>query len=266
MKIGVFDSGIGGMTVLKELIKSFPNSQYVYMGDTANVPYGTKSSEKIRSLCRESIKFLKNRNLDILVIACNTASSLALNIFKNEMPIPVFSVVEPGVQAIVESFNSLEYQEKRRVLVLGTRATVNSMIYSREIRKHIIFNEISEQACPLVVPMIEEGWTEHPILLETLNEYVKTYKEDPVPGVALLACTHYPWAQSIFEKALPGWTVVNSAKAVASYIKGQNLTFAAEKSGFEIEWIFTDPKAVTEVALNDFKDSLGIIIRLEDQL
>jgi glutamate racemase len=263
MKIGVFDSGIGGMTVLKELIRAFPNAQYVYMGDTANVPYGTKSSEKIRSLCRESTKFLKNRDLDILVVACNTASSLALNIFKNEISsIPVFGVVEPGVEAIVDSFNRLEYSENRRVLVLGTKATVNSMIYSREIRKHIIFNEISEVACPLAVPMIEEGWTNHPILLETLNEYVGNYKKDVIPGVALLACTHYPWAQSVFEKALPGWTIVNSAKAVADYIKNQSLTFQNEKNGFAIDWIFTDPKAVTEVALNDFKDSLGIVIKL----
>ena len=261
MKIGVFDSGIGGMTVLKELIKAFPKAQYVYVGDTANVPYGTKSSEKIRELCRDATSQLKNRGIDILVVACNTASSLALNIFKNELStIPVFGVVEPGVEAVVDSFNRLEYSQERRVLILGTRATVNSQIYSREVRKHIQFNEISEQACPLVVPIIEEGWINHPILLETINEYVKPYKDDPIPGVALLACTHYPWAQSVFEKALPGWTIVNSAKAVAEFIKNKNLP--EKPSTFDIEWIFTDPKAVTKVALNDFKETLGIIINL----
>ncbi len=263
MKIGVFDSGIGGMTVLKELIKTFPNAQYVYVGDTANVPYGTKTPEKIRSLCREVTGHFKHRGLDMLVVACNTASSLALNIFKNELnTIPVYGVVEPGVQAVVYSFNHLEYSQDRRILILGTKATVNSQIYSREVRKHIQFNEISEQACPLAVPMIEEGWVNHPILLETLKEYVKNYIDDKIPGVALLACTHYPWAQSVFEKALPGWTIVNSAKVIADYIKDENLTFKNEKQGFEIEWIFTDPKSVTEVALNDFKDSLGIIIQL----
>lgn len=263
MKIGVFDSGIGGMTVLKELIRVFPDAQYVYVGDTANVPYGTKSPEKIRELCRESVVYLKKRGIDILVVACNTASSLALNIFKNELyPIPVYGVVTPGVEAVVRSFNELEFNQERRVLILGTRATVNSQIYSREVRKHIQFNEISEQACPLVVPIIEEGWVNHSILFEAINEYIKPYKDDAVPGVALLACTHYPWAQSIFEKALPGWTVVNSAKGIAEYIKNENLSFLNEKKGFEIEWIFTDPKAVTEVALNDFRDSLGIIIQL----
>lgn len=263
MKIGVFDSGIGGMTVLKELIRAFPDAQYVYVGDTANVPYGPKTPEKIRSLCREVTKNLKNRELDILVVACNTASSLALNIFKNELPsIPVYGVVEPGVQAVVHSHNLQEQSQNRRILILGTRATVNSQIYSREVRKHVLFNEISEQACPLVVPMIEEGWAAHPLLLEVINEYVKPYKEDKEPGVALLACTHYPWAQSVFEKALPGWVIVNSAKVVADYIKAENLTFKNERKGFEIEWIFTDPKAVTEVALNDFRDSLGIIIQL----
>ena len=263
MKIGVFDSGIGGMTVLKELIKTFPDAQYVYVGDTANVPYGTKSPEKIRELCRESVTHLKRRGIDILVVACNTASSLALNIFKNELhPIPVYGVVIPGVEAVVRSFNEMEFSQDRRVLILGTRATVNSQIYSREVRKHIQFNEISEQACPLVVPIIEEGWVNHPILLETIHEYVKPYKDDTVPGVALLACTHYPWAQSAFEKALPGWKIVNSAKVIAEYIKNENLTFPNEKKGFSIDWIFTDPKAVTEVALNDFRESLGIIIQL----
>lgn len=263
MKIGVFDSGIGGMTVLKELIRTFPDAQYVYVGDTANVPYGTKSPEKIRALCRESIVHLKNRGIDLLVVACNTASSLALNIFKNELPtIPVYGVVEPGVQAVVYAHNQQEDPQDRRVLILGTRATVNSQIYSREVRKQVMFNEISEQACPLVVPIIEEGWVEHPILLETICEYVKVYKDDPKPGVALLACTHYPWAQSVFEKALPGWVIVNSAKVVAEYIKNENLTFKNETKGFAIDWIFTDPKAVTEVALNDFKVSLGIVINL----
>jgi glutamate racemase len=261
MKIGVFDSGIGGMTVLKELIKSFPDAQYVYVGDTANVPYGTKSSEKIRELCREAVRYFKRRDIDLLVVACNTASSLALNIFKNELhPVPVYGVVQPGVEAVIQSFSEMEYHQERRVLILGTRATVNSQIYSREIRKHIQFNEISEQACPLVVPMIEEGWVDHPILLETINEYVKAYKNDSIPGVALLACTHYPWGQKFFEEALPQWKIVNSAKVIADYIKRENLNFPQEKLGFEIEWIFTDPKAVTEVALNDFKESLGIII------
>src|SRR5690606_742840 len=127
------------------------------------------------------------------------------NIFRNELyPIPVYGVVEAGVQAVVQSFSELDYHPDRRILILGTRATVNSQIYSREIRKHLQFNEISEQACALAVPMIEEGWVNHPILLETINEYVKSYKSDAVSGVALLACTHYPWAQKVFEQALPG--------------------------------------------------------------
>lgn len=262
MRIGVFDSGIGGMTVLKELIKAFPHEQYVYIGDTANVPYGTKSHEKIRELCRDIIGFLKNRQLDLLVVACNTASSLALNIFKSQLPIPVIGVVEPGVEAVVDTFQRLPHENNRRILILGTRATIASQVYSREIRKHIVFNEISEQACPLVAPMIEEGWIDHSILLDTVKEYVSKYNNDKVPGIALLACTHYPWAQKIFEQALPGWSIVNSAQVVAHYIKNQNLELNTLKDNFSVEWIFTDPKAVTEVALNDFKESLGIIINL----
>ncbi len=262
MRIGVFDSGIGGMTVLKELIKAFPNAQYIYIGDTANVPYGTKSREKIRNLCRDIATTLKHRQLDLLVIACNTASSHALSIFKSLLPIPVIGVVEPGVEAVVNTFQTLPYENDRRILILGTRATIASQVYSREIRKHIAFNEITEQACPLVVPMIEEGWTDHPILLDTINEYVSKYKKDKIPGIALLACTHYPWAQKVFEQALPNWSIVNSATVVAKSIKEQFSNVIYKKPTFDIEWVFTDPKAVTEVALNDFKESFGIIIKV----
>jgi glutamate racemase len=261
MRIGVFDSGIGGMTVLKELIKAFPNDDYVYLGDTANVPYGTKSSKKIRELCESVAQSLKEKKLDVLIVACNTASAIALDIFKDVMEaVPVFGVVEPGVFAVMEEFKKLEYHKDRRILILGTTATIKSQIYSLEVRKHFTFNEISEQACPLAVPLIEEGWVHNPIALTILQEYVKPYVHDPVGGVALLACTHYPWAADVFQKALPGWHIVNSAKAVADFLSHQKFQIPSGKN-LSIEWIFTDPEAVTEMALNDFRN-LGIAIDL----
>lgn len=261
MKIGVFDSGIGGMTVLKELIKTFPNENFVYYGDTANVPYGTKSSSQIRNLCQEAACSLKTKNLDVLVIACNTASAIALDVFKKILfPLPVFGVVEPGVSAVVEQFQKLPFDPQRRILILGTKATIKSQIYSLEIRKAIAFNQISEQSCPLAVPMIEEGWVNSPILLSTLQEYVKTYQHDKIPGIALLACTHYPWAMGAFQKVLPNWNIVDSAKAVAEFLLRQQLSLS-QKNDLTVQWIFTDPEAVTPMALNDFQQ-MGLTIAL----
>lgn len=263
MKIGVFDSGIGGMTVLKQIIHDFPNHQYYYLGDTANVPYGSKSQQKIRSLCAENAEILKNQNLDLVVIACNTASALGLDIFKETLhPTQVIGVVEPGVEIVEKEFLKLPYEMSRRILILGTRATAQSGIYSRELRKRIQFNEISEQACPLVVPIIEEGWSLTSICSQVIFEYVKSYLNDPLPGVALLACTHYPWAQNIFEQQLMGWKVINSAQAVSEYLKHNNFIQDRSDEKFEITWNFTDPKAVTEVALNDFRESFGIVINI----
>jgi glutamate racemase len=262
MRIGVFDSGIGGMTVLKEFIKTYPQEDYIYLGDTANVPYGTKSSKKIRDLCFEMATQLKTKNLDFLIVACNTASAIALDVIKQVMgPVPVIGVVDAGVDSVVEQFQKLPYDQKRRILVLGTKATIKSQIYSQKIRKFISFNEISEQACPLVVPLIEEGWIHHPVALQIVQEYTKPYVTDAVPGIALLACTHYPWALSVFQQALPNWTIIDSAKAITNYIRHQNLQLTASKK-LSLEWIFTDPEAVTAMALNDFKDNLGIIIDL----
>lgn len=261
MRIGVFDSGIGGMTVLKQLIQDYPQNSFFYLGDTANVPYGSKSKETIRKLCSQNAEILRNLQLDLVVIACNTASSLALDVFKDQLsPIPVVGVVEAGVVSVLDAFSHLEYQMERRVLILGTKATIQSRIYSTEIRKKLQFNEIIEQSCPLIVPIIEEGWVRHKVLKETIYEYIHSYLNDRHPGVALLACTHYPWAQPVFEEMLPGWKIVNSAKSVSQFLK--NTIATNSEAQLKVEWFFTDPKAVTDMAINDFRDSLGIVIKI----
>ncbi len=269
IKIGVFDSGVGGITVLTELRKRLGFLDYVYLGDTAHVPYGTKSPTQIEKLSLDCVARLKHEQVDAVVVACNTSCAWAFTAIENLMrPVPVFGVVSPGVEAALGAWERLGKQtpaapqdELRPILVLATRATVLSQAYGRILRK--ILNPygdlegqqppVVEQACPLLVPMIEEGWVDHPILHQTLLEYVKPYRERYLPGVALLGCTHYPWIHSAFESALPGWVVVNSAQAIADCLEKSDLIqnhlidlrAAGEVQQLgRVTWIFTDPKAL----------------------
>ncbi len=269
LKIGVFDSGVGGITVLSELRLKFPHADYVYLGDTAHVPYGPKSPNQIQRLSIECAKTLKQKNVDLVVVACNTASSWALPEIQETMGTrPVVGVIDSGAQAALDVL----HLGLRPVLVLATRATVQSQAYSKALRTQWELSasntsqpksngiKIIEKACPLLVPMIEEGWIDHPILHQTILEYVGQYREPLTQGVALLGCTHYPWIQAAIQKALPGWEIVNSARAVANGL-AQNDLFCREsttasprtqasgnpKMG-KIEWIFTDPDAVPDFA------------------
>jgi glutamate racemase len=244
MKIAVFDSGIGGITVLKELRAQFPTHDFVYYGDTANVPYGTKSPAQIKKLVISAAKKIKKMNVDAMVIACNTASCVALDECREVMgDVPVYSVVEAGVTTIARQIgNQTDHQHLLPVVVFGTKVTVRSKTYSNFL-KGILGNhiEIAEQECPLLVPMIEEGWIDHPVLLQTVTEYVKHYL-DRKPGIAFLACTHYPWIKTAFEKALPNWRVIDSAAQVCEMLgKHPMITTSANESQGTITWNFSDP-------------------------
>ena len=260
MKIGVFDSGIGGVTVLTELRKSLPGADYVYIGDTAHLPYGTKSAAQIGRLSAACAHTLKSKNVDAVVVACNTVSAWALEPIREVMgDIPVFGVVEPGVEAALSALKR-DFDAGAPVMVLATPATVRSGSYGKILRQALADSGIKatviEQACPLLVPMIEEGWIDHPILHQTIQEYVQKHLSQHPRGVALLGCTHYPWIQEAFEKALSGWRVVNSAQAIVEFLvrKGISkgiLTGNSESSAGQrglVEWIFTDVEAVPSFA------------------
>ncbi len=256
-RIGVFDSGVGGITVLEALRKVCVGADFVYLGDTAHVPYGTKSPEQIRTLSVACAKQLVTRDIDALVVACNTASSWALEPIREAVgpSLPVIGVVEPGVRAALAALPRPEAP----LLVLATRATVCSGAYPRafEAEQPGVNQYLKEQACPLLVPMIEEGWTDHPILEATLKEYVGRYSGQP--GVALLGCTHYPWIQSLFERAMPGWVVVNPALQVAREVaerlslpkvENPETDVSALRPQGNIEWWFTDLDAVPQFAFD----------------
>ncbi len=216
--IGVFDSGFGGLTVLRALLKLIPSAHYVYLGDTARLPYGSKSRETIVRYALSSAQFLAAKGADLLVIACNTATALALDDLRAALPIPVIGVVAPGAQAAYEAAPI----RSRDVLVLATAATTQSGAYSRAL--HALGLQATEKACPLLVPLVEEGWLEQPVYksvtLEVLRVYlIEALAQSPKAETLLLGCTHYPLLKPLIETTLNTlrhpMRIIDSADATA---------------------------------------------------
>jgi glutamate racemase len=210
--IGVFDSGFGGLTVLRALLPLIPDARYIYLGDTARLPYGSKSQETIARYAVSSANFLLEQGADLLVIACNTASALALDDIRQAMPIPVVGVIEPGAQA------ALTTDPQAEVLVLATTATVHSHAYARELSA--LGLRATEKACPLLVPLVEEGWIDHPITADVLRIYLtEALAETPHATTLVLGCTHYPLLQPLIERTLAALDhplrVIDAAQATA---------------------------------------------------
>ena len=231
LTIGVFDSGFGGLTVLRALLPLIPNAHYIYLGDTARLPYGSKSRETIARYAVSSSRFLLDQGADILVIACNTATALALPEIKAAAaPIPVFGVVQPGAQAALAASNhdaKIEILPKDlaaktfappHVLVLATSATVQSHAYLQALTT--LGLQATEKACPLLVPLVEEGWIDHPVTAEVLRIYLlEALAEAPNASILLLGCTHYPLLKPLLETTLHNlhhpMRIIDSAQATA---------------------------------------------------
>ena len=244
MKIGIFDSGIGGITVLKYLRANYSDHEFHYFGDTANVPYGTKSVTQILDLSSSAASRIKAKDLDCLIVACNTASSLALEAIRSILsPVPVLGVVEAGVQSVCSVL--VEEEAPRSVLILGTRATIQSHIYKKLLDFAVPEIRVIEQECPLLVPMIEEGWVNHPILAQTVEEYVRGVAGEP-PGIALLGCTHYPWIRHQFQRALPGWKIIDSAEAISELACRELKLVKGQAGAGNVTWRFSDPNGVAQ--------------------
>jgi glutamate racemase len=209
--IGVFDSGFGGLTVLRELLPLIPGAHYVYLGDTARLPYGSKSQTTIARYAVESARFLEARGADHLVIACNTASALAMDEIRASVRIPVTGVIEPVVDSAHHRHPNAE------VLVLATSATVQSHAY----RVHCAGRGLraSEKACPLLVPLVEEGWVDHPVTRDVLRVYLQEALASCSPEAVLLGCTHYPLIAPAIKATLRELgshaEVIDSARATA---------------------------------------------------
>ena len=193
--IGVFDSGIGGLTVASEIMRQLPSESIVYFGDTARVPYGPKSPETVRRYSREIAAFLRDQDVKALVVACNTATAHALPTLREEMPVPVIGVVEPGARAAVR------VAARRRIGVIGTAGTIRSGAYERAIRELAPDAVVVTQACPLFVPLVEEGWVDHPVTRQVAEQYLAPIRDAGVRSV-VLGCTHYPLLKQVICGAM----------------------------------------------------------------
>ncbi len=211
--LGVFDSGLGGLTVLRELLARFPRENFIYLGDTARLPYGTKSPETIRKYSEQIMDFLTTRNVDGLVIACHTASSqVSEQLWKQKL---VFNVLVPGAEKAVE----LSRNRGKKIGLLGTRTTIQSDSYPKLIEKLDANIQVFSQACPLLVPLAEEGWSEDPITNLIVYRYLQPLLEKQVDTL-LLGCTHYPLLQTSIQRVTGNSIVlVNSGEAVAEKIQ-----------------------------------------------
>ena len=207
--IGVFDSGVGGLTVVREIMRHLPNENLVYFGDTARVPYGSKSKDTIIRFSRQIIRFLKTKDVKAIVIACNTASALALEIVRQEIDIPIIGVVVPGARAAVRETRN------KRIGVLGTEATIKSEMYTRLMQQEDADVSVVGKACPLFVPLIEEGFVKHHITREVIDIYLQDVKESGIDTL-ILGCTHYPLLRdSIAEYMGEDIHIVNPAYETA---------------------------------------------------
>lgn len=211
--IAVFDSGIGGLTVLKEIVKEMPGEGTIYLGDTARVPYGIRSPETVIRYSFENTRFLFSKDIKLLVVACNTASSVGLDKIKSVVPIPVIGVIEPGAKAAVKATRN------KKIGIIGTEATIKSDSYARLIKAIDGDVEVSGLPCPLFVSLVEEGWTEGDIVTRIAERYLKEIKSKGIDTL-VLGCTHYPLLKQVISKVMgEGVRLIDSAVEVAKEVK-----------------------------------------------
>jgi len=211
--IGVFDSGVGGLTVFKALESALEGESLVYLGDTARVPYGTKSVGTVTRYSIEATRFLRKHDVKMVVVACNTASSVAMDAVASEAGVPVLGVIAPGASRAVR------LTRNGRIGVIGTRATVHSEAYTRAIHALMPEAEVVSRACPLFVPLAEEGWTDNDIARRTAEVYLKPFREAGMDTL-VLGCTHYPLLKQVIgEVAGEGVSLVDSAESVAAEVR-----------------------------------------------
>jgi len=232
--IGVFDSGLGGLTVLKALTHSVPNADYLYFGDTARLPYGSKSAATVTQYALSAAEHLEGLGAEMLVVACNTATALSLDAITNGLDIPVVGVIEPGAQTAAQA------SRKKKVVVIGTEATVASHAYQKALQKLGI--DSREKACPLFVPLVEEGWAEHSVT----DQVARIYLDEAFAGnfrdadVLVLGCTHYPLLRPVLQRLEPGVKIVDSAESTARAVAEQLGPHAGEAAQPGMRFMVTD--------------------------
>jgi glutamate racemase len=233
--IGVFDSGLGGLTVLKEMNKVLPAENIIYFGDTARVPYGTKSQDTIIKFTTNNILFLLRKKVKFIVVACNTSSSLALDYLKEIFMVPLIGVIDAGVE------KAFAVSGSKRIGVIGTKSTINSGSYQQKLKNKDGQVQVLSQACPLFVPLVEEGLDSGPIVDAIIEMYLSSLKNNV--DSLILGCTHYPLLKQAIGRYLQGTYLVDSAKEIAlttkALLKRKNLLNDSNASG-ERDFFVTD--------------------------
>ena len=254
--IGVFDSGVGGLTVAREIMRQLPQENMVYFGDTARVPYGSKSRETIIRYSRQIIRFLNTHQVKAIVIACNTASAFALEQMRKEFSIPVLGVVKPGAKVAAETTRN------GKIGVIGTEGTIGSQIYRKTIQEQKPEAEVLGKPCPLFVPLVEEGWLKDPITIEIAHRYLDPFLQTGVDTL-IMGCTHYPLLRSVLNGILgEKVNLVNPAYETARELKS-----LLQKSGMENDGSEQHPKQQYQFYVSDaaekFKNFANSILPCE---
>jgi glutamate racemase len=259
--IGVFDSGIGGLTVVHALTKKLPHENIIYFGDTARVPYGPKSPHVVRDYAAQDTAFLVSKNVKMIVVACNTVSSVALDVVLKHAKVPVVGVILPGAKAAVAA------SKKKRIGIIGTVGTVTSNAYTNAIRHFDDTVSVISQACPLFVPLAEEGWTNHKATEIIAREYLFPLKLQKIDTL-ILGCTHYPILREAITKVFDNSvTLIDSGEATADEVKRllieMNLLNPSRLKA-NIEFYVSDiPHKFTEVGERFLGQKLGKVRRAE---
>jgi len=252
--IGIFDSGMGGITVLRQLRKTVPSEKFVYFGDTARVPWGNKSRKTVQNYSNEITEFLIKRGARKIVIACNTASALAASYLRNKHPSVIFyDVISPCVTAIVQ-------KAPKSVLILGTRATIQSNAYEQLLRKNGYEGKVYSHACPLFVPFIEEGMQNDRILIDVANKYLAKYKKHRISQV-VLGCTHYPMIRKTLRNVFGKKAImVDSANEIAKTVKNDLGGIRANKEHKDVLYFSDWNKRNEEFVKKLVKDNYSVKI------
>lgn len=244
--IGVFDSGVGGLTVFKEIRELLPSENLIYFGDTARVPYGGKSVQVIQKFSSEIAGFLEMQNVKMIVVACNTASALALNKLKTETSLPVIGVIDPGVRAAIKCAGS------GTIGVIGTRATINSGVYQERVSRLRVNLKLVARACPLLVPIVEENLLDSDIARLALEMYLSDFKKLQISAL-ILACTHYPLLKPLINDFFEGRTALvdsasETAREVKEMLQARRITTEETHRGCEQFYVSDSPEAFSAIA------------------
>lgn len=258
--IGVFDSGIGGLTVVRALLERLPNENIVYFGDTARVPYGSKSAQVVREYTVDDTDFLLSKDVKMIVVACNTVSAVALDVVQKRANLPVTGVIIPGAEAAVRA------TKKNRIGVIGTAGTINSRAYSNELKRLSHSVSVSARACPLFVPLVEEGWLDFKATELIADEYLFPLMTEKIDTL-ILGCTHYPLLKKTITRSTKGMvTLIDSGEAAAvtveTMLREQHLVNTSKEKP-NIQFFVSDaPEKFTQIGERFLGRPLGVVRRV----